>query len=151
MPSPWESSTWTMVVMTHYNSSRQTPSGCLICRNVNELGLLGTTGNWNSTMALWSCAECGVCARMCSYVCTVLWLRVSSLWRMNVCACASIAVWVCICLWKRLGICIGSIKSISKPNIFWVDLFMLLFASVTYNVELQPEANCGWHQICAVG
>ena len=44
--------------------SLSTPSGCLICWNVNELGLLETTGNRNGTMALRSCAECGVCARM---------------------------------------------------------------------------------------
>lgn len=58
-----------------------------------------------------------------------------------------ISVWVC--LWQQLSICIGSIKPISKSNLLCNDLFMLLFTLITYNVRLQPKADCGWYQMQA--
>ena len=68
--------------------SLSTPSGCLICWNANELGLLETTGNRNDGLA----EPCGM-RRVHSHARTVLWLCVSSLWRMNVWAFT--AAWVC--------------------------------------------------------
>lgn len=110
--------------MTHNNSC---------CQPHQDVGFAGMSMSSVSLepqateTAQWpcGCAECSVCARMCSYKCVVLWLCASSLWRMNVCACAFIAV--CICPWLQLCICICSTKSISKSNVFSDDLFTLPF------------------------
>jgi len=74
-----------------------------------------------------------VCALTCLFLCLLVCLCVSSLWRMNVCACAfscvgvhlSVVATVCLHLLNQIYL---------KVKYLCDDLFMLPFPDVTYNV-----------------
>jgi len=98
-------------------------------------------------MALWSCVECEVCACMFLYVCLYSCLCMSICWSMNVSANAFIALSLSVYL-----------SVVATLHLHWLNQILLkvkhflwLFTVITYNVQLQPEADWGWHGMYANG